>query len=162
MTEEVYNDTAIEKAANKQFHKKLDIKHVIVRNIPTSRTSQATLFLTANNQLFLYITAEASMILDDVRKITHRMGLEADEFCPPGGDRGYFDAVGTEKFKSAFPGRSVASESDIRFYKLLAPYNPALVKIAAIKTGEIKQFDLDSGQWRHSARYSYRKVKPSD
>jgi hypothetical protein len=161
MTDEIYNDMAMEKAILSTFRKKLDIKQIVVSGVPTSRTSEATLFLTENNQVYLYVRAEASMILDDVRKITHRMGLEAEEFCPPGGDKHYFDDVGAVKFKSVFPGRSAATENDIRFYKLLAPYNPALVKILAVKTGEIKQYDVDSGQWRHAARYSYRKVKPS-
>lgn len=161
MTEEIYSNTTIEKSILKVFRKKLDVKQVIVRDIPTSRTSQATLFVTENNQMYLYVVAEASMILDDVRKIIHRMGLEAEEFCPPAGDKGYFDAVGAEKFRNVFPGRTAASENDIRFYKLLAPYNPALVRIGAVKTGEIKQFEQDSGQWRHAARFSYRKVTPS-
>lgn len=160
MTEEIYNEVATEKTIYKVFRKKLDIKQVVVRDVPTSRTSQATLFLTENQQMYLFIAAEASMILDDVRKIVNRMGLEAAEFLPPAADKHYFDSIGEQKFKAVFPGRSVASENDIRFYRLLAPYNPALVRISAIKTGEIKQFEQDSGQWRHAARFSYRKVNP--
>ncbi len=162
MTDAVFNELDIEKIAAKQFKKKLEIKQVIVNAVPASRTSSATLFVAANNQVYLYIHAEASMILDDVRKITHRMGLIAEEFLPPLGNKEYFDTVGVEKFKSTFPGRSIGSLSDVRFYRLLAPYNPALVKIGAVKAGEVKQFDLDSGQWRHAAKFSYRKVTPND
>lgn len=162
MTDAIFNEIDIEKIASKQFRKKLEIKQVIVSNVPASRTSRATLFVASNKQVYLYIQAEASMILDDARKITHRMGLEAEDFLPPNGNHDYFNAVGAEKFKSTFPGRSVASEGDVRFYRLLAPYNPALVQIAAIKNGEVRQFDLNSGQWRHAARFSYRKVTPKD
>lgn len=161
MTEEIFSEVAIEKSIQKVFRKKLEIKQVIVQGVPTSRTSQAMLFLTDNQQLYLYIRAEASMILDDVRKMVNRMGLLADDFLPPGADKQYFDMIGEQKFRSVFPGRTALNENDIRFYKLLAPYNPALVRIAAIKTGEIKQYDMDSGSWRHATRYSYRKVTPA-
>lgn len=160
MSDEIYNDLAIEEIARKRFSIKLDIKQVIVRNIPTSRTSEATLFMTSNQHLYLFVRAEAAMILDDVRKIVHRMGLEADEFLAPQADKGYFDAIARERYKSTFPGRPISSEEDLRFYRMLAPYNPALVRIAAIKTGVVKQFDLTSGQWRLAGHYSYRKVKP--
>ncbi len=161
MTDDIYNDTAIEKFSLDHFKKKLDIKQVIVRNVPASTTSSATLFLATDNKVYLYIEAEGPMILDDVRKIVMRMGLEADDFLPPAGDSEYFDTIGITRFKTTFPGRQVESENDIRFYKLLAPYNPALVQISAIKTGEVKQFDLDSKGWRLAARYSYRKVRPT-
>ncbi|PLS80645.1 hypothetical protein CYG49_04585, partial [Candidatus Saccharibacteria bacterium] len=158
MTDEIYNDTTLERIAADEFRKNLQIKQVIVRDVPTGRTSNATLFLTSKNRMYLFVRAEAPMILDDVRKITHRMGLEAGEFIAPFGDREYFSEVAKARFKAVFPGRAVVNEDDIRFYKMLAPYNPALVLITAIKLGEIRQFDPDSGQWRVIARYSYRHV----
>lgn len=161
MSDEIYNDFAIEEIASKHFKVKVDIKQVIVRQIPVSRTAEATLFLTTAGQMFLYIRAEAAMILDDVRKMALRMGLEIDDFMPPNGDKHYFDAVAQERFRNTFPGRHIeSSQEDLRFYRMLAPYNPALVRISAVKTGEIKQYDLTSGQWRHAGNYSYRKLKP--
>lgn len=160
MTDEIYNDTTLEKIAAEEFRKKLQIKQVIARDIPTGRTSTATLFLTRKNRMYLYIYAQAPMILDDVRKIVHRMGLEAETFIPPFNDAEYFNAVARERFKAVFPGKHADTEEDLRFYKMLAPYNPALVRISAVKTGEVKRFDPDSEQWRLAVKFSYRHVFP--
>jgi hypothetical protein len=161
MTDEILDDYAIEKLAKEEFGITVDIKQVVVRSVPTGRNSTGTLFLTTDNKLYLYISAQASMLMDDVRKTVARMGLEADDFLPPHGDKKYFNDLARERFKNTFPGRTVVSEEDdLRFYRQLVPYNPAFIRISAVKTpGNIKQFDPDGNDWRIAATFSYRKIK---
>ena len=160
MLDEIFDDNSIENVAEKEFKQKLEIRQVIARGIPTGRAAKATVFIAKNNNLYVYITAEAPMVLDDVRKMIGRMGMVADKYIPPRADEGYFDAVALERFKGVFPGRSAVSKEDLIFYRQLAPYNPALVKIKEVKTGEIKQFESDGAIWRTAAKFSFRKVKP--
>jgi hypothetical protein len=161
MTGKILDELEIEQAAEQHFKQKLDIKQIVARDVPTGNVSYATVFLAAHNNMYVYIKAEAPMLLDDVRKMVNRMGLEAEEFLPPRGDNGYFDAVGRERFKSVFPGREVVTDEDLIFYRRLAPYNPALVKISAIKTGEIRRFVSQGMLWPVAVKFSYRKIKTS-
>jgi hypothetical protein len=102
------------------------------------------------------------LLLADIKKIVSRMGLVAEVYIPPRGRAQYFDEIGSEKFRKVFPGRGAISEADIRYYRTLAPYNPALVQVREIKNGEIYQFDADAhGGWRVAAKFSYRRIKTS-
>ena len=162
MNSELYDDIALERIAKEKFGLKVDIDKVIVRQIPVGHTAEATVFLTTKKQLFVYISAHSKLVLGDVKKITTRMGLQAELFLPPRGEVDYFDAVGRVKFRDVFPGRSSPSADDIMFYRTLAPYNPALVQVHEVKNGEIKQFDTDSSKgWRVAARFAYRRIKTS-
>lgn len=160
MSDEIFNDLAIEQTAAKFFKRTLEVRQVVVREVPVSRTGKATVFMTDQKQLYLFIQAESAMVLDDVRKIALRMGLQPEEFVPPNGDKEYFDTIARERFRATFPGKHITSEEDLRFYRQLAPYNPALVRISAVKTGEIMQYDPTSAGWRKAAAFSYRKVEP--
>jgi hypothetical protein len=160
MNESLYDDMAIEQIAKSRFGMSMEIDHVIVRAIPVSRVATATLFLTNKKQLMLYVSGTSKLLLGDIRKIVSRMGLTAELYLPPKGQPQYFDDIGRVKFKAVFPGRSEPNESDLQYYRTLAPYNPALVQISEIKTGEIKQFDTDAkGEWRVVARFAYRRIK---
>lgn len=162
MNESVYDDMALEQIAKTRFGMTFDIDHVIVRGIPVSRVATATLLLTTKKQLVLYVTGTSKLLLGDVKKIVSRMGLTAELYLPPKGQPNYFDDIGREKFKKVFPGRSNPDTGDLQYYRTLAPYNPALVQISEIKTGEIKQFDTDArGEWRVVARFAYRRIKTS-
>lgn len=162
MNESVYDDMALEQIAKTRFGMTIDIDHVIVRNIPVSRVATATLLLTTKKQLILYVTGTSKLLLGDVKKIVSRMGLTAELYLPPKGQPHYFDDIGREKFKKVFPGRSNPTSSDLQYYRTLAPYNPALVQISEIRTGEIKQFDTDAkGEWRVVSRFAYRRIKTS-
>ncbi len=162
MSDEIYDDIAIEQIAKSKFGLAVDIDKVIVRQIPVSHTAEATVFLTTKKQLFVYITAQSKLVLSDVKKIVTRMGLKAELFLPPKGEIDYFDAVGRTKFRQIFPARTNPSKEDLIFYRTLAPYNPALIQIHEVKDGEIKQFDTDaSGGWRTAARFTYRRIKTS-
>jgi hypothetical protein len=160
MNESVYDDLALEQIAKERFGMSLEIDHVIVRGIPVSRVATATLFLTTKKQLLLYVTGTSKLLLADVKKIVSRMGLSAELYLPPKGKPHYFDDIGRNKFKAVFPGRSHPSAADLHYYRTLAPYNPALIQISEVKSGEIKQFDTDAkGQWRVAAKFAYRRIK---
>lgn len=160
MNADIYDDMAIEAIAHEHFGKKIDIEKVIVRSIPTTHTTVASVFLTPKNQLYALIHGRAPLTLGDVRKIVKRMGLEAEAYLPPAHRPNYFNDVAIEKFKAVYPGRHDISDTDLRFYRLAAPYNPALVLIAGITDGTIRQFDSsDSSNWRVAAKFQYKRIK---
>lgn len=162
MNADIYDDMALEAIASEHFGKKFDIKTVAARNIPTSHTTTGSVFLTTKNQLYVLIHGRAPITLGDVKKMVKRMGLEAEKFLPPAHQPNYFDDIAVQKFKAVYPGRYDISESDLRFYRLTAPYNPALVLVGAVTDGTIKQFDAsDSSRWRVAAKYPYRRIKTS-
>ncbi|HRJ06451.1 MAG TPA: hypothetical protein PK096_02485 [Candidatus Saccharibacteria bacterium] len=160
MNPDVYDDMALEQIAKSRFGMSIDIDHVVVRAVPVSRVARATLFLTTKKQLLLYVTGTSRLLLSDIKKIVSRMGLTAELYIPPKAQPNYFDDIGTQKFKDVFPGRSHPSKADLQYYRTLAPYNPALVQISEVRTGEIKQFDTDAAnQWRVVAKFAYRRIK---
>jgi hypothetical protein len=159
MNADIYDDMAIEAIALEHFGKRFDIEKVIVRNVPTTHTTVASVFLTTKNQLYALIHGRAPLTLGDIRKIIKRMGMEAEAYLPPAHRPKYFDEIATEKFKATYPGRFNPSDADLRFYRLTAPYNPALVLISGVTDGVIRQFDSsDSSNWRVAAKYQYRRI----
>ena len=162
MNDEIYDDLALEREAKNRFGLDIDISQVIVRQVPLSHTTTATLFLTSKKQLFVYISGHSKLLLGDIKKLTSRMGLKAELYLPPKGKPRYFDEIGQEKFRKVFPGRKHISSDDLIFYRTLAPYNPALIQISEVKNGEVRQFDSDSKTgWRVAARFTYRRIKTS-
>lgn len=160
MNPEIYDDLALEEIAHEQFGVQLDIKQVIARNIPTSHTTKATVFLTTKRQLFVYISGRAPLNLGDIRKMVKRMGLIAEAYLPPHHEPRYFDKHADAKFRETFPGRMAVNDQDLYFYRLLAPYNPALVRIDEVDGGIVKQFDSsDSSNWRGAAKFAYKRIK---
>lgn len=162
MTDEIYDDMALERIAKDRFGLDVDISQVIVRDIEVSRTATATIFLTKKKQLLVFVNGHSKLLLSDIKKIVSRMGLRAELYFPPKGQPDYFDAIGREKFREVFPGRGHIKDDDIIFYRTLAPYNPALVLIGEVKNGEIYQYDSDArGEWRVSTKFAYRRIKTS-
>lgn len=162
MNADIYDDIALEAIALEQFGKRLDVQSVIVRDIPTTHTTTASVFLTTKNQLYALVQGRAPLTLGDVRKLVKRMGLEAEAYLPPAHRPKYFDEIAMEKFRAVYPGRHDISDADLRFYRLSAPYNPALVLISAVTDGTVKQFDpSDSSNWRTAAKFAYRRIKTS-
>jgi len=160
MKDELYDDLALEKAVRAQFGIAVSVDSVIARQIPVSRTAEATLFLTEKKQLFLYITSQSKLLYADVQKIVSRVGLKAEQYLPPKGRPHYFDEVGTKKFQEVFPGRTHVTPQDIAFYRTLTPYSPALILINEVKNGVIYQHDSDSsGSWRQHTKFTYRRIK---
>lgn len=156
----VYDDIALEAIAEEQFAKKLTITQVVARNIPTTHTTTASVFLTDKNQLYALIQGKAALTLGDIRKLVKRMGLIAEAYLPPANQPQYFNDVAVRKFKSVYPGRYDITDADLRYYRLSAAYNPALVLLAGIENDTIKQFDSsDSSNWRVAAKYNYKRIK---
>jgi len=162
MNNEIYDDIAIERLAKERFGVVFEISQVIVRGAPVSRTADATVFLTKKKQLFVYVSARSRLLLGDISKIVSRMGLKPELFLPPLNNPDYFNVIGREKFEQVFPGRTYINDDELRYYRTLAPYNPALVLIGEVKNGEIYRYDSDvrSG-WRLAARFAYRRIRTS-
>ncbi len=162
MNDSIYDDLALEQIAKKQFGVLVDIDKVIVRQVPVSRTAQATVFLTKKKQLFAYVSAQSKLTLGDVKKIVARMGLKAELYIPPKGQPNYFDDIGREHVKAVFPGKAQITATDLIYYRTLAPYNPALIQIHEVQDGEIRQHDTDARSgWRTAAKFAYRRIKTS-
>ncbi len=162
MTNEIYDDMALERICKDRFGLDADVDQVIVRQVEVSRVATATVFLTKKKQLFVYIDGRSRLLLSDVKKIVARMGLKAELYLPPKHQPDYFDAVGREKFREVFPGRGSISDEDIIFYRTLAPYNPALILISEVKNGEIYCYDSDARSgWRVATKFAYRRIKTS-
>lgn len=162
MNNEIYDDLALEQIALEKFGLDIDIRQVIVRQVPVSYTAEATVFLTSKKQLFAFVSGPSKLLLSDVKKIISRMGLKAELYLPPKGQPDYFDRIGEQKFKKVFPGRGHISKEDLIFYRTLAPYNPALVQIQEVKSGEIFKYDTDAASgWRSAVKFAYRRIKTS-
>ncbi|HVI69533.1 MAG TPA: hypothetical protein VM581_03675 [Magnetospirillaceae bacterium] len=158
MNEALLDDLAIEKTCKEQFDRTLDVADVIVRGMPAGVATRATLFVTTKGQVFLFVVSQSSLVLDDVRKIVHRMQCEAEVFVPPHGEQEYFERIGRAKFKVMFPGKHIVGEDDLRYYKNLAPYNPALILLSRVK-GEVRGFEVESKTWRKAKDYTYSKIR---
>lgn len=153
------SDIAVEEIVRTQFGLQLGIKQVIVRDIPVSHTAVATVFLTPKHQLFALIKAQSGMTYGEVKKVATRMGLDIDEFLPPGHDTDYFNDIAKEKFRQIFPGRHDITDEELRYYRTLVPYNPALLRVKGVSGGAIRQFDShDSSQWRVAAKFAYKQI----
>ena len=162
MSEAMYNEIAIERKIGQIFGLDIDMRQTILLASPVNRTSYATVFLNDKKQLYAYIEGQSRLQLGEIQKIISRMGLKPELFIPPKGRPNYFDEIGRDKFREVFPGRSHINESDIMFYRTLAPYNPALVLISEVKNGVINQYDSDSsGKWRVATKFTYRRIRTS-
>ena len=153
---------ALEQAAKTHFGMTIDVDSVVVHEIDVARAVKASVYLTKKKQLLCYIHGHSRLVLSDVHRIVTRMGLKAELYMPPKGQPNYFDDVGREKFRDVFPGRGHVNDTDIQFYRTLAPYNPALILIAEVKDGSIYQFDADAHSgWRFATKFAYRRIKTS-
>lgn len=157
MNEDMYDDMTIKRACEAAFNLKLSITEVVARRIPTGYTSTATVFKTTPTVLYVYLQAQGTLVLGDVMRIVRQMNIEADEFMPPHGDKEYFKRIGTQKFKAMFPGKHIMSDDDTRYYQTLAPYNPALIRVAKVK-GDIRGFHYESKLWRKVRSYAFSKI----
>lgn len=158
MNDAILDDLAIENTCKERFNLALDVTEVIVRGVPAGVATRATIFVTAKKHVYALIQAQSSLVLDDVLKIVRRMELEADGFIPPYGEADYFNRIGRTKFKAMFPGKAIVGDDDLRYYRNLAPYNPALIRLSKIK-GEIRAFEVESRAWRKVKDYTYSKIK---
>ncbi|OYW84939.1 hypothetical protein B7Z17_03210, partial [Candidatus Saccharibacteria bacterium 32-49-10] len=79
MNDDMPDDIAIEGIVKEVFGLQLEVKQVIVRGMPLSRTSNGTLFLTSKQQLYFLIDGRASLTVSDVRRMTKKAGLVVAE-----------------------------------------------------------------------------------
>lgn len=158
MNDEIFSDLAIEKSSQAAFGVSIDIVEMIARAVPVGITATGSLFKTATGQIFLYVTSQSTLLLDDVDKIVTRMNLEADKYMPPHAEDEYFERIAVGKFRVMFPGKPISGPDDLRYYRGLAPFNPALVRISKVK-GEIKAYDPQSRTWHKVKDYHYNKIK---
>lgn len=162
MSLDIYGDYALERNIKERFGVSVDTDKVILWQADVSRTAKATVFLTKKKQLICYIEGSSKLLLGDVKKIISRMGLKAEQYMPPKGQPHYFDEIGRAKFREVYPGRGQISDTDIAFYRTLAPYHPALVFIGEVKNGTVYQYDADAhSNWRPAAKFTYRRIKTS-
>lgn len=162
MSDYTHEMMLLEQIAKERFGLDIEIRQLIANEIPISYTGSASVFLTTKKQLYVYIHARSSLLLGDVQKLVARIGLKAELYVPPKGQPMYFDDIARKKFVSVYPGRTNITDADLRFYRTLAPYNPALIQISEVKNGEIKQFDTDaSHNWRTVAKFAYRRIMTS-
>src|SRR5690349_21844851 len=85
MKSDMYDDLANEELIKEHFGMRLEIKKTLVRSAPVSHTSEATVFLSTKNQLYVLIRGQSRMKMGEVKKIISRMGLKAELFIPPKG-----------------------------------------------------------------------------
>ena len=143
-----------------RFGVQLVVDALVARNIAAGMTARATIFFAQDGNLYCCVYGPSRLLLSDVKKIVTRMGLRPDHFFPPKGQPDYFDEFGRQKFKKLFPGFSRITDRDIVFYRTLAPYSPALVRIAEVKDGYIYQADSDARSgWRVAAKCQYRHME---
>lgn len=162
MNADIYDDLALEREAKERFAMHVEISQVVLRNADVGKGAKATVYLTKKKQLICYVHGPARLLLSDVKKIAARMGLKVEMYVPPKGQPHYFDDIGRKKFNDVFPGRNGINESDLLFYRTLAPYSPALLLVSEIKDGHIYQADSDARSgWRVGVKFAYRRIKTS-
>lgn len=155
-----YEELALEEGIKQHFGRKIVIRDILLHEIPVSHTMMATVFTNDKNQLYVYISGESRAMFGEIKKIIRRMGLVADTYLPPHGEKDYFRKIAESHYKKVFPGRYTQSEEDLLYYKSLAHYSPALVRVAEIQKGTIYQYDTDSSSgWRPALQYNFRRIK---
>ncbi len=158
----IFEEVSLEKHIKNAFGMTLEIKSTIVDKLPVGPGMSAKVFLSSKGLLFALIVGQKGLTLGDVKKTLSRMNLRVEQFIPPRADPHYFDTVAEGKFREIFPGRGVVKDSDLMFYRTLAPYNPALIQISEVVDGVIKQYDRDAAtSWRPSIKFTYRRIRTS-
>lgn len=162
MTNELYDDVALERTLADKFGIHTEVDTVIARRISVGSGATATLFLSGKKQLYCYIDGPSRLVLSDIKKIVSRVGLKAELYVPPKGRPNYFDEIARQKFSTVFPGRKDVGEQDLVFYRTLAPYCPALILVREVKNGVVYCADTDAvSGWRPSVKFAYRRIKTS-
>lgn len=153
MIDDVSGDIQLGKTLMAQFGYANGLHKILLKNASVGHMAIASVFQDKSKNIYVYISSPTKLMISDIRKILSNMNLKAEYFLPPKNNPSYFTDLATKKFKEVFPGRKTISTEDLRFYKTLIPYNPALVKIAEIKDGVIKIYDPDAKtNWRPAHR----------
>ncbi len=158
MNSDFFTDLAVEASIRDNFSKRVDITRMIVRDVQVGPVAHASIFKIKGGGVYALIRSASEMTLGDVMKIARKMGIDADEYIPPASVESYFDDKAIEKFKQVFPGKPITNTSDdLRYYRTLVPYTPALMSIARIR-GELCEFKPETREWQVIKRLSYAKI----
>lgn len=155
--QEALDEHTIEEACKQQFGLSITVADIIAHDVSVGQTARATVFKTGTGQVYAFIASRGSQLFGDVQKSILRMQCEAEAYYPPHGEKEYFERIAREKFKMLFPGKHIVGDDDIRYYKGLAPYNPALVRLSKVK-GEIRAYDDHLKAWRKVKDFSYSRI----
>ena len=147
----------LQQVLTQQFAVKADIAEVVVADVPVGMAARATIFKTTNGQMLVYVESRSAQVLDDMQKTVRHMNCDIEHIYPPHGDAEYFTRIASDKFKAMFPGKRITGDDDLRYYKNITPYNPALLRVSKIK-GDIRGFDEQTKLWRKVKDYSYSKI----
>ncbi|MDB5184131.1 MAG: hypothetical protein JWO07_812 [Candidatus Saccharibacteria bacterium] len=142
----------IERLCKDHFNVDLQVSGLVIADVPTYNNSFTTIF-KSGHQVYALCEAETPVTLGRVRSIIKQMGMEAEAYYEPG-QNGYFTSFARDAFLSVFPGRGVVNDDDLSYYKTLAPYSPALIRIKKIN-GQIRQYNPRSGAWQKTLDFSY-------
>jgi hypothetical protein len=158
MESDYFSDLAITETIKEEFGMKLDITRMLVRNAQVSPVANASLFRAKGGAIYALVRSSNNQTLGDMKKLLRNMGIESDAFIPPGGIEDYFADKAIEKYKKVFPGKRINNDAEeLRYYKTLVPYNPALARVAKIG-GEIREYDPLTRTWYVVKRISYKKI----
>jgi len=148
----------VENYCKDNFGVNLQIRDILLSNTPTSLNSRTTIFKDNHNMVYALCISDDRMTLAEIMNLIKSMGMEADEYLPPNGDKDYFLRFGYKLFMTVFPNLKPNSAKEISYYKTFTPYSPALVRISKV-TSEIREYNRIWKQWQKSLDFSYNQLQ---
>ena len=148
----------LEATCRAYFGTSFNIQRIVVSEVQTSASSHSSVFETTKGETYALCMSDSPLTLAEVKQVIRGMGMKAETFLPPLNKPDYFLQYGREAFLAAFPGRRLTAYDDISFYMSLAPYSPALVKVASVE-GELRQYVPIVNKWHKLVDYSYSRIK---
>lgn len=162
MHADFFTDLAITETIREQFAKKIEITRMLVRDVQVGPVAHASVFRAKGGGAYVLIRTSNPMTLGDVTKIMRNMGIEVDNYLPPAGVENYFNDNAIRKYKEVFPGKRIQNDAEeLRYYRTLVPYSPALVRIARIG-GELREYEPESRRWNVIKRLTYSQVRAQE
>lgn len=149
-----YKQTYIQQLAKNKFNVSLNVTKIIADDITTSSKSVTTIFSDSKNNVYALVESKLPMSLMDVRHIVRAIGMKAEGYYPPNGDKDYFAEHGKKAYTTIFPGRNLTGNENTTYYQTLAPYTPALVRIKRVN-GEIRRYNPLRLAWQKEYNFSY-------
>jgi len=146
------------KTCRDHFNVSLPIKEVLFDDIETGPNSYCVLFRTQKNDIYALFQSTSKQTFADVKRAAKAMGLNVEGYFAPYGDRSHFTRYGFAAFQDAYPGRNSWTAQEARYYKTLAPYAPALVRVSRVN-GEIRRFNSHDSHWHKVFDFKYAKMK---
>jgi hypothetical protein len=136
----------IELISRRSFNIKLDVTSIIANDIVAGDKTYVSLFETEQGTYAL-CESEQALTLQDVITITRSIGLSAQGYYAPFGDKEYFADYGKKIYTTVFPSRKNVTREDMSFYQKLSPYSPALIRINRVE-GELRHYNPVIKKWQ--------------